>query len=164
MRGEGPELKSRFRDELGDAKTLDQVLEVVMVVMEELRGGAGGRLGYVSGIITSDDKDSIDLNRKRLEGYTSFLRGEVDFPLFSSNDIFFDELEERVSGSSREDWYSFWGDVVSSGHITDIFMTPRWRESLGAKDEHKVAKKAGINIHYMDGHSKLTEIMNSHKK
>lgn len=30
---------------------------------------------------------------------------------------------------------------------TDIFMTPRWEQSVGATDEHKTATKLGITIH-----------------
>ncbi len=39
---------------------------------------------------------------------------------------------------------------MECGYITDIFMTPRWEHSEGARDEHKNAIKAGMTIHYVE--------------
>lgn len=43
----------------------------------------------------------------------------------------------------------FWREIFKSGHVTDVFMTPRWEKSKGAVDEYKTAQKIGLTIHYL---------------
>ncbi|MCL4365593.1 DUF4406 domain-containing protein [Candidatus Marsarchaeota archaeon] len=147
---------------LTDADSLDDVKRGVIGVLNEV--GNGSRLGYVSGIITSDTPELVDLNMRRLAEYTDYLRSDVAFPVFSSTDIFSNELEDKLSCNTIGEWHSFWRDVLEQGHVTDIFMTPRWRSSAGAKDEHETAKRIGISIHYMEDNPGLRSIMDRHKK
>lgn len=147
---------------LTNADSFDDVKKGVIGVLNEVSNG--GRLGYVSGILTSDTQELVELNKRRLAGYTDYLRGDAAFPVFSATDIFSNELEDTLSGSTITEWHSFWRDVLEQGHVTDIFMTPRWRSSAGANDEHETAKRIGISIHYMDDSPELKSIMNRHMK
>lgn len=114
------------------------------------------RIGYVAGIITSDGEENMQKNIDRLLTLTEKLREKVSFPVFSSVDIFgegmYGQIEdfhfERVQRERA--FIKFWRILLKSGHITDVFMTPRWKESKGAKDEHRTALKQGITIHYVD--------------
>lgn len=164
LKGNGDQIKNRFREALKDARSLNEVSRVVIVILKELKERGSGRLGYVSGIITSDSADLVELNERRLDGYTNYLRKGISFPVFSSTDIFQGEFVEKFRGNAESEWYSFWRSVLECGYVTDVFMTPRWRVSAGAKDEHETAKKVGLSIHYMDDHPELKAIMDSHKK
>lgn len=75
--------------------------------------------------------------------------------MFSAIDVFSSEIYERLAEwklpfNEREvKARSFWRKILKSGHVTDIFMTPRWEKSKGATDEHKTAKEIGLKIHYI---------------
>lgn len=58
----------------------------------------------------------------------------------------------------------FWRDILESGHVTDIFMTPRWEQSKGAIDEHEAAKQLGIKIHYMNNSKDRQKLNRSKSK
>ena len=131
-------------------------LSVVQVLEEAKTKHVSGRLGYVSGIITSDGDEKILENTNRLENYTNDIRKIQKFPIFSPTDIFSDDLNARLQEMKlpkeerEEKFIVFWREILTSGHVTDIFMTPRWRKSRGAQDEHKTALKVGIGIHYLN--------------
>jgi phosphoglycolate phosphatase-like HAD superfamily hydrolase len=131
-------------------------LSVGRVLEETKRKHVSGRVGYVSGIISSDGDEKILKNITRLENYTNDIRKIHKFPIFNPPDIFSDDLyarlqELKVPKKEREEKFIvFWREILTSGHITDIFMTPRWRESRGAQDEHKTALRVGIRIHYVN--------------
>ncbi len=114
------------------------------------------RIGYVAGIITSDGPEYFQANRKRLADYVKKLRKIHKFPMFSAIDVFSSEVYERLKEwklpfAEREmKVRSFWRKILKSGHVTDIFMTPRWEKSKGASDEHRTAKKIGLKIHYIE--------------
>ncbi len=163
LEGGGKNISGLFRDAVSGAETLDEVREGVIGVLNSVSAG-GCRIGYVSGIITSDSREYVALNRSRLEGYTEYLRANSEFPVFSSNDIFGSEIEDRLGENDEKKWHLFWRDVLTMGNVTDIFMTPRWKSSAGAKDEHETAKRIGIEIHYMEDHPELNSIMGRHKK
>lgn len=118
-------------------------------------GGGITRIGYVAGIITSDGPGYFVANRKRLADYVRKLRKIHKFPMFSAVDVFSSEVYERLEewklpSSEREAKVrSFWRKILKSGHVTDVFMTPRWEKSKGALDEHKTAKKIGLRTHYI---------------
>jgi hypothetical protein len=114
------------------------------------------KLGYVSGIITSDGPDKTEENIKILEKYTLAVRNRVDFPIFSGVDVFDDRIYGQLEETEFEremqqnHFIKFWRNILRSGHITDIFMTPRWDESEGAKDEFDVANEQKIEVHYIN--------------
>lgn len=112
------------------------------------------RLGFVAGIITSDGDENMSRNIERLKQYAEEIRGRYDFPIFSSVDVFGNGIYNQVEESKFErelrehHFVQFWTMILETGHITDIFMTPRWDKSRGAKIEHEVAQK--IKIHMVD--------------
>ncbi len=157
-------LADLFSGAVAGAGTLDDVLEGVVSVLNGINAEGDGRIGYVSGILTSDTPELVEVNARRLEGYTDYLRRDAKFPVFSSTDIFSGELADRFGGLGEAEWHRFWRRVLEDGRVTDIFMTPRWRGSAGAKDEHETAKRIGLTIHYVEDHPELKSIMDSHKK
>ncbi len=150
-------MNDRFYKEIKDSTTLTHVAEGLIKVFKEVRTAEKSeKLGYVSGIITSDGNKKIKDNMNRLEKYTIALRNKLSFPVFSGVDVFEDrvysKLEEReFAREMRQNHFiEFWRKVLRSGHITDIFMTPRWEESEGARDEMDIAKKQKIEIHFIN--------------
>ncbi len=131
--------------------SIEVLSETIILILEEAHKKANKRLGYVSGIISSDGPKNIARNVKKLEEYTERLREKNNFPIFSAADIFYSELFLRINGKDLKDHHflKFWREILESGYVTDIFMTPGWERSIGAKDEHETARKMGIKIHYL---------------
>lgn len=136
------------------ANRIDQVIEGVVGVLRAIkRKTRAKKVGYVAGIITSDGPEYIARNIQKLEEYTERIGDEIDFPVFSAADVFSKDLLDRLHARSlpAQTWFDFWRAILGSGEVTDIFMTPRWKDSLGARDEHETAQKLGIAIHYLFG-------------
>lgn len=146
-------MKKEFVLALGEVKSLDEVRDALERVFAKVKNGRNSRLGYVSGIITSDGPNFIQQNLTKLDRYTDFLRQQQDFPVFSARDIFSDELFTRLNAYHLppKDWEKFWREILSFGHVTDVFMTPRWESSRGATDEYDTAKKLGLRLHLVEG-------------
>lgn len=129
-----------------------QLIKVFKVVREE--SGNIVRIGYVAGILNSDGPLYFESNRKKLLNYTEELRSVHKFSIFSAVDVFSAEIYERLKEMSlpfeqREiKMRFFWREILESGYVTDIFMTPRWEKSKGAYDEHETAKRIGLRIYY----------------
>lgn len=72
-------------------------------------------------------------------------------PYFQSRDVFSDGVYERINSHTIpvQGWLDFWGDILKVGHVTDIFMTPRWEVSTGARDEYRIAQELGLTIHQL---------------
>ena len=141
---------------LKNTKTLIHVRDELIKLFKTTKKKNGiSKIGYVAGIITSDGPKHFEINRKRLADYARALRKIHKFPVFSSVDVFSKEVYTRLaemvfSFEKREVKFRlFWREILKSGHVTDIFMTPRWDKSKGATDEHKTAKKIGLTIHYI---------------
>lgn len=136
-----------------NANNLVEVKDSILVVLKELKNKGNRRIGYVSGIVTSDSPENIDGNVKRLSRFTELIRSQNDFPIFSSTDVVSDELFKRLGLEEfqKTDWEKFWRDILGAEErfVTDVFMTPRWEKSRGATDEHKIAKEVGMQIHYV---------------
>lgn len=109
----------------------------------------------MAGIINSDGPEYSEINREKLANHVEKLRKIHKFPMFTAIDVFpleiYNNLEEwKLSFEEREEKVrNFWREILKSGHVTDIFMTPRWEKSKGASDEHETAKKIGLKIHYV---------------
>ncbi|MDO8621118.1 MAG: DUF4406 domain-containing protein [Candidatus Levybacteria bacterium] len=145
-----------IRPALKNATTLHHVKKELVKFLEITKNKNGNiKIGYVAGILNSDGPQHFESNRKKLADYAEKLRKIHEFPIFSGVDIFSNEvysrLEEwRLSLEEKEEKARlFWREILESGHITDIFMTPRWEKSKGANDEHETAKKIGLKIHYV---------------
>lgn len=139
------------------AENLAEVQKRLIQELANLRQqNVGHRLGYVAGIVASDGQQHIQRNIAQLQLHASSVRSAQPFPVFSAVDVFgATGLWDRfiplfVQGRiTDEDFKNFWRGVLSSGSITDVFMTPRWEKSGGAVDEHKIAQKLGLKIHYL---------------
>lgn len=120
------------------------------------KSNSSKRIGFVSGIITSDGDENMRKNIERLGHYTKRIRESSVFPIFSAVDVFengiYDRIEEiKLERELREyHFVNFWKIILESGHITDIYMTPRWKTSRGAKEEYGIAKELGIKIHFVE--------------
>lgn len=139
----------------------DKVLDTLSTIREESQDK---RLGYVSGIITSDGAAQIDRNLGILEDHTNRLRTLYPFPIFSATSIFdkriLDDLfEMSLNPVAREtSFYQFWREILKLGHVTDVFMTPRWERSKGALDELLTAYQGRMTVHFIDQNSKVLDL------
>ena len=149
-------MKKLIQSVFYEVTTLNQASAKLISLFGTIKSdGNVGRIGYVAGIINSEGLEFAERNHKRLAYYTRFLRKQHRFPIFSSPDIFTDNVYKRLQEMQmpfierEQKFYIFWRSLLSSGHITDIFMTPHWKVSKGAVDEHETAKKKGLKIHYL---------------
>lgn len=143
-------LKDGIAERVKAATNLNEVRDAVIAVFEEARTEKGViRIGYVSGIITSDGPEYVERNLAILARHTENLRLAHDFPIFSSTDVFDNKVFERINANKIpvQAWLDFWREILESGHITDMFMTPRWEVSIGARDEYQNAQRLGLKIH-----------------
>lgn len=140
-------MKEAIREQVRQATTLAEVGEGLLRVLVQEK-----QVGYVAGIITSDGPEHIKDNIRRLGEWTERIREREGKPTFSAVDVFDDALFARLNASAlpQDSWWIFWRGVLGSGYVTDIYMTPRWQESTGARDEHETALKLGITIHYLE--------------
>lgn len=146
-------MKERFAELVVEVSTLEEVKDKVLIVLaKEKKENPNTRIGYVAGVITSDGQDKLLSNLETLKKYTQKLREINDYPIFSSTDIFSEEVAKNIEIErySQKDWLKFWQDIVGSGYVTDIFMTPRWKESRGARDEYDTANEHKLNIHLVE--------------
>lgn len=108
------------------------------------------RAGFVVGIISSDGDHNAKQNLEILTRYTEALRAQHAFPIFCSTDVFTWAVYNRLGildwepVTREETFRRFWREVLAGGEITDLFLTPRWEKSKGARDEYKAAKGLGI--------------------
>lgn len=151
----GPDL---FKERLRDTCTMEEVSKVVLGILKDVREAGAERIGYVSGMISSDGPGFVERNIKRLAGYAEVIRGREHFPVFSPTDVLFNELYVRLKHETEPRWYWFWETILSGGQVTDVFFTPRWESSLGARDEERVARKIGLNRHYLENDPLLLSI------
>jgi len=152
-------MENNIGSSLKSATTLIHVRKKLIKLFKSTKNQTGRgiiRIGYVAGILTSDGLKYFERNRKIIAKYTDQLRKVHKFPMFSTVDVFSDEVysrleEYKLSFEEREaKLRNFWREIFKSGYVTDIFMTPRWNKSKGATDEHKTAKESGLRIHYIE--------------
>jgi len=157
-------MRNNIRRAIKNSTRLQHVQEAIIeVFIDTNKNNPSKKIGYVAGIISSDGDEHVLKNQKRLEQIAEKLKKKTGFPVFSSVDLFgdgkYDQIDDyHVKRPLREKGFiQFWESLLKSGHITDIYMTPRWKESKGAKAEHAVAKQNGLTIHYID--EELNEIL-----
>ena len=143
-------MKHKLRKAVTNCNTLEEVLNEVVRVFKDIKE-TSERIGFVSGIVTSDGPIHIQRNLLRLENFTQTLSQKTNFPLFSARCVFTDELYRVLDegGAKNDDYLAFWDKLLRSGYVTDVFMTPRWEFSEGARDEHLIAEELQLNIHYI---------------
>ncbi|MEK7461013.1 MAG: hypothetical protein AAB647_02240 [Patescibacteria group bacterium] len=146
-------MRSNLKPFLDGVHNLDSVGTAIDLFLRQYQSDRlDRRLGYVAGIITSDGPEKVAANMVRLDRYTEYLRHHQQFPVFACTDIFNDEVFARVEAErlKPEEWLIFWRKILHQGHITDVFLTPRWEISVGAKDEYQTAQTLGLQIHFVD--------------
>ena len=140
---------------LKSAKNLVHVREELIKLFKVTKNG-NAKIGYVAGVMYSEGPEFAKTNLDRLISHAEKLRKLHGFPMFTAVDVFphevYNNLEEwKLSFEEREEKVrQFWREILKSGHVTDIFMTPRWEKSKGALDEHKTARQLGLKIHYVE--------------
>ncbi len=150
-------MKSDLVHVLEKVQNVDEVRAAVLTLLKEMREVRKfDRIGFVSGIIFSEGIQFKKRNLNRLSAYTQKLQKTNEYPIFSAVDIFYNGLFERLPESKlpeikrRPIFFAFWKNIMESGYITDLFMTPRWEKSQGARDEIDKGKKIGMTIHYVE--------------
>jgi hypothetical protein len=149
-------LHQEIRKTITHSKDLIEIARITNSVLKKYRAKGIKRIGYVAGILTSEGEDKLQENINRLDKHTENIRKANNYPVFSSTDIFDKKLvysleEIKLSPNKVEEKFrEFWRIILSSGYVTDIFMTPGWKRSRGAQDEHKTAKENGLKVHYVE--------------
>jgi len=150
-------MKGEIYQEIQHSTKLDHVREGLIRTFETVKSAEiDQKIGVVSGIVSSDGDHKIEENVVRLAKFTEAIGKQNGFPVFSTAEVFgdgiYDKVEEfQFERELREEHFRrFWRILFESGHITDIFMTPGWERSVGANDEHEIAKKLGMKIHYVE--------------
>ncbi len=149
-------MQQKIQASVAGATNLPQVRDALLQLFKTIQSEEEvTNIGYVGGMIFSEGPEHVEKNIRILNEHTQRLRNEYTFPLFSAVDIFYEGLYQNLREATlpyaerRGLFLTFWQEIVGSGFITDIFMTPRWEMSEGATDEHQTAKKKGITIHYV---------------
>ena len=145
-------MRKQLQEALKNAVSFEDVLAITLKHVNELKAANPAvRIGYVSGKVTADGADRIIDNLIRLHKFTEQLEQVHGSHIFSAADVFNDDVYWKINlprPIHETEFYDFWKKVVSSG-VTDIYMTPEWEKSTGAKDEHEAAKDLNITIHYV---------------
>ena len=145
-------MRKHLQKAIKKAFSIDEIVDIVTEVIGSKLRDKNVRVGYVSGKVTTDGAENILKNLTRLHKFTDKIAKTHGSFIFSAADIFNDEVYWRLNVAKplhEEDFYVFWRKIISSG-ITDIYMTPEWEKSTGARDEHEAARKLKITIHYVD--------------
>ena len=156
----GPLLKETTRGITEPEKWCNTVVQV----LKDFQSSSGNtKLGYVSGIMTSDGRKFEPVNCLLLDEYAKVIGPKVTYPLFSPPDMITDEMRFILLNKEQKYVYTLYGRVFREVPVTDMFMTPRWQASGGANAEHIIAKEANIAIHYLDKDLDLVNILRKHR-
>lgn len=141
-------MKKRLMDYLLPGKTLAQISDLLVDLLQKIHDEGNENIGYVCGMISSEGPENITKNLERLEKFTQDIRKKYDYPIFSQNDIFTTEVYKKIkqAGATHDDFELFYQKVHGSKLITHLFMTPKWELSKGATDEYKTAQRCGIKV------------------
>src|SRR3989344_8301647 len=118
-------MKEIIQPRLKSVGSFGELFSIVCTTLQEVKEKGQTRIGYVSGIISSDGPDKIQENIERLQRITEILRGNHKFPIFSATDIFTSEIYERCSKDRallNSDFIQFWRNLLGAGFVTDVFM------------------------------------------
>ena len=138
---------------LKSASTIEETLRITIGIIAKVKkDNPDTKIGYVSGKVTADGSEYITKNLTRLHNFTRMLIKTHGKFIFSAADIFNDDTYWKINiprPIHEKDFYDFWRTVINSG-VTDIYMTPDWKKSDGAKNEHETAKQLRMGIHYIE--------------
>ena len=124
-------MEQRLFAAINDCESMHDVLDIVKRLLKETKNGGHDRIGYVAGIISSDGPEHIAANFARLCQYSRAIRVRAEIPLISAGWVFPPDMFNRLNGAAMGEqfFYDFWEQVLRTGHITDMFFTPRWEVS-----------------------------------
>ncbi len=154
------ELKSILKTIVPTNTKIEVVESDLIGILSKIKRNNAERLGFVSGIISSDGERHIPANMEALNLYTEFYRDYTPFPVFSASDIFHPWTVGKFN-LTKPEWSTFWTNILKSGNITDVFMTPRWNFSFGSIEEQKTAKELKLKLHYHQNKTILIQILQS---
>ncbi|MCL4384346.1 hypothetical protein M1116_02740 [Patescibacteria group bacterium] len=142
-------MKDLIYDAVKDSTSLPDLAKKLIAYLKKFSHNGATPIGFVAGIINSDGPDLVEKNKQRLASFTQQICTQVSFPVFSCLDVYEGELRQIItaSGATHNDYLLFWRQVLESGFITDLFLTPGWERSRGVQDEYETAKSMVINIH-----------------
>ena len=141
----------RISEAIAGVQSLQEVQSALLGLVSNVRANGVGRMGVISGIVSSEGMDKIPQNMARLQVYTVLMNKRYpDAQFFSAADVFttavYGNLSEFQLPKPEIDYVfmEFWKGILGSGFITDVAFTPRWRRSMGAKDEHATVTELSI--------------------
>lgn len=136
-----------------DFSNLEELAGIVRRRLTELMDSNHVRqIGYVAGRVTADGEEKIPENLVRLTGFAEAVSQQVEYPVFSAAEVFNTDVYWKINlphPDHEEAFYEFWRLILGSG-VTDVFMSPNWKTSIGAQDEFETASRTGLRIHMME--------------
>lgn len=146
-------MRNHLRDAAGLIRNFDDAHGHVVHVLRTFRNEYHySRIGYVSGVLTSDGPHRVLDNREELIRLAGVLQEMHHFPIFTLQDVFTPETLRRLkeAGHTSRHYTDLAAQVLQSGHITDVFFAPRWEGSQTALFEHDIADRFGLRINYIE--------------
>ncbi|MGH8165307.1 MAG: hypothetical protein ACREP1_13325 [Rhodanobacteraceae bacterium] len=140
-------LRWRLEEALSGAPSLDAVLADTLDLLALVRADVA-RLGLVSGAITADGPERLDHNIGVLLRHAEHFEEREGLPLIAAPYVFTAAVYERIGVRELAErrFHEFWRAILTSGHVTDVFMTRGWERSNGATDEYLTAQKLGLAV------------------
>lgn len=133
----------RISEAIADAKSLPEAQSALLEVVSSLKTNVV-RVGVISGMVSSEGMDKIPQNMAKLQIYTTLMSQRYpDAQFFSAADIFTTEVYGNLPEfqlprpAIDHAFMTFWRGILGSSFISDVSFTPRWKRSLGSRDEHQ---------------------------
>lgn len=146
-------MRNHLRDAAGLIRNFDEAHAHIVHVLRTFRNEYYyPRIGYVSGVVTSDGPHRVLDNREELIRLAGVLQEMHHFPIFTLQDAFTSDTLRRLkeAGHTSRHYTDLATQVLQSGHITDVFFAPRWEDSFTARVEHDVAGRFRLRITYIE--------------
>ena len=146
-------MRSHLRDAAGLVRNFEDAYGHIVHALRKFRNEYNyPRIGYVSGILTSEGPHRVLQNREELIRLAGVLQEMHHFPIFTLQDIFTPETLRllKEAGHTSLHYTDLATQVLQSGHITDTFFAPRWKISPTVCLEHDAAERFGLKIHYIE--------------
>ena len=154
MSGKEVPIPLDFCERFANVRNFQELSSATVEWMQEKKKGGVERIGFVSGMVASQGPQNVKDNMQRLLDESTLLTKELNFPVFSSTEIFTSGVWERLpetqlpKAERSPHMHQLFRDILAGG-VTDIFMMPDWQQSGGATDENNAAKELGLKIHYL---------------
>lgn len=135
-------------------ETLDQAKDALLGLFQQLHNQDPKiQIWYVPGLIRSNGLENMAENLRVLAHFAKVVGQQMGEFAFAPTDVFdqaaFDRIDPNVDKPKNIRYMAFWRAILESGLIYGVVMTPRWKESEGAKDEYAAAQKMGMVINFI---------------